>query len=142
MLIGAGRTDDFEIPSMTSTKQLDGVAHDLGHHSQSSMSLLHPHVGEACRRAQLTEVSVNLLSENPYPAVLPHSHPLALALAALRNWFSDLLHRKGFDETDVQSATLIFQFRVDRKDDYSCGVLSTIVSRSGKVYSHKLKLLA
>jgi hypothetical protein len=129
-----------EVLVVAPTKQLNGVAHDLGHHSQSALSWLHPHLGEACREAKLTEVSVELLSENPYPAVLPQSEPLKLALSALRDWFCELLSRKGFEMADVQSATLIFQFRADREDDYSCGVLSTVVSRKSKAFSHKLKL--
>jgi hypothetical protein len=129
-----------EVLVVAPTKQLNGVAHDLGHHSQSALSWLHPHLGEACREAKLTEVSVELLSEDPYPAVLPQSEPLKLALNGLRVWCCELLHRKGFKVADVQSATLIFQFRVDRGDDYSCGVLSTVISRKGRVFSKKLKL--
>jgi hypothetical protein len=126
---------------LVSTRELNGIAHDLGHHSQSTLSWLHPHLGEACRRAKLTEVTVELLSTNPYPSVLPQSDPLQLALKGLRVWFSDLLVRHGFAETDVLSATLVFHFRVDRTDDYSCGVLSTVVSRTGKGFSHKIKLI-
>ena len=121
---------------MPSLKHLNGIAHSLGHHAQSSFSRLHPHLVQACRAAGLSEVSVDLLAESPYPEGLRDSEPLRRALARLRERFLALLAQHGLSASDVASVRLTFGFRP--KDDGDCSVRSTIRSRTGREFTHFL----
>jgi len=124
---------------MTSLKQLHGIAHNLAHHAQSSLSWLHPHLARACREAGVSAATVELLAREPYPATLPDVEPLRLALGALRQWFLDLLDRQGFTATDVRSASLTFE--CDREDDYNAAVRALLITRQGKEYSGRVNYI-
>jgi hypothetical protein len=115
---------------MPRAKLLNGIAHNLAHHSQSALSYLHPHLAEASRAAGLSAVSLDLLAPDPYPPELPMLQPLRLALGALRSWFDDLVQRLGFNAGDVRSARMTFQFR--SRDDYDCKVQVLVVTKTGQ----------
>lgn len=80
---------------MSSLKQLQGVAHNIAHHSQSSLSWLHPHLGQACDHAGVTAADLELLAAQPYPSglptheLLPRLKPLEMVLQALQAKFWD-----------------------------------------------------
>jgi hypothetical protein len=115
-------------------KLLQGVAHDIGHHAQSSLSWLHPHLSQACRVAQLDAVEVRLTDANPYPSVLAPREPLRLALAGLRERFWQILQAHQLERSTVAEARLTFSFREDRSDDYSSEVRAVVVGSNGRAY--------
>ena len=115
-------------------RELSGVAHNLAHQSQSSLSWLHPHLAQACRLSGVTEVKIELLDANPYPTALPHLRPLVLSLQALQSKFVELLAKQQIPQSNVQSVLLEFRFPVAEADNYSCSVRATITSANGKVF--------
>jgi hypothetical protein len=128
---------------MPSQKQLNGIAHNLGHHAQSSLSYLWPSLDEACRLAGRSEATIDLLAPEPYPAGLPRLRPLELALAALRDWFSQLLDREGFVDADVTSAVLSIELQfepgmphaVDRR------IRSTVTGSRGRTFAQEIPFI-
>lgn len=118
---------------MPSLRRLNGVAHDLAAHSQSGLSWLHPHLAEACRAIGVLTVNVDLLDADPYPARLPSSTPLRLAIGALREWFEANLATQGFSRVDLRRVDLRFSFRAGG-DDFDSAVEATLVDRSGKTH--------
>ena len=127
---------------MASLKRLNGACHDLAHHAQSSMSFLHPHLAEECRRAGLAAVTVDLTAEQPYPTELVLSPSMMSALVALKNWFFDLLQRLGVNRSEVSSVKLRFEFRPSREADYDTTVSCTVVTRTGREFVHRLPSMA
>jgi len=119
---------------MPSIKLLRSVAHNIAHHAQSCLSWLHPHMGEACRLASVTCADFELLTEQPYPSMLPRFEPLALALQGLQTKFWEILHLTGLPRESVQSVRLEFYFSPSRTDDYSCAVRAVITASDGKVF--------
>jgi len=124
---------------MAKLKELGCVAHNLAHHSQSSLSWLHPHLAKACWKAGIEGVSFDLLPNNPYPPGLPDSKPLRLALASLRDWFLGQLDHLGHDRSTVRRAILTFRFRND--DGFNSAVAATIETNAGKEYSGKVDFI-
>jgi hypothetical protein len=118
---------------MVATKELRGVAHNLAHHSQSSLSWVHPHLARVCKQAGTAIVTFDLLPENPYPPGLPNSEPLRLALSSLRTWFLGQLEHLGHAQSSISHAVLTFRFR--DTDDYNSAVAASIGTSTGKAYS-------
>ena len=121
---------------MATQKRLSSVCHSTAHHAVSGLSYLHPHLRQACRLANLSNVTVELLAENPYPHNLVHLQPLFLALAALKVKFTEILNSEGFAVEDLQSATLRFEFEPKFTDDFSSNCFAQLVSMNGKAYEH------
>jgi hypothetical protein len=124
---------------MVAMKELKGVAHNLADHSQSSLSWLHPHLAQACRKAGKEGVSFDLLSDNPYPDGLEKSEPLVLALASLREWFFAQLDHLGHDRANITRAVLTFKFRGE--DGYNSAVAVTIGTNTGKEYFGRIDFI-
>ena len=124
---------------MPSLNELSGVAHNIAHHSQSSLSWLHPHMGQACRLAGVSIAEIELLEEHPYPILLPKHKPLQLALHALQAKFWEILEQQGISRTDVNSVHLTFGFLPSRPDDYMCSVNARIIATNGKVFQRDVK---
>lgn len=123
---------------MASRKHLNAVAHDIAHHAVSGLSFLHPHLGQACRRAKTLEVTLELTRGEPLPSDFPTSEPLLNAARSLYKTFCEILAKKGFGLKDVRSAELRFQFGPQREDDYSCSCRSRLVTSDGREYCHTL----
>jgi len=126
---------------MPSLNELSGVAHNIAHHSQSSLSWLHPHMGQACRLADVTVAEIELLEAHPYPLLLPEHKPfypvskqLVLALHGLQAKFWDIVEQQGISRSSVQSVRLTFRFLPLPADDYSCSVSAAIIAKDGKVF--------
>jgi hypothetical protein len=125
---------------MASLKRLNGVAHDIAHHSQSGLSWLHPHLAQLCRLSGVSSASIDLLADNPYPVGVAHAAPLAKALGALREWFESNLIAQGFATSDVRRVRLAFLFR-QGGDDYTCAVIATVEDRDGRAHSADLPFI-
>ena len=123
---------------MASKKHLNAVSHDIAHHAVSALSWLHPHLGEACRRAKKDEVVLDASLPQPLPSDLPATEPLKLASQALHRTFASILEKKGFAATDVKSAELRFVFSPTRTDDYSCICFSRLIATNGHEFSHRI----
>jgi len=124
---------------MPKMKLLNGVAHDIAHHAMSSLSCLHPHLSETCRKAGVWEVALDLRRESPLPSTLPNYEPLRLASQALHRAFVGILQTQGFTLCDVSLARLTFSVVPDTSDDYTfISCTSEIVSSRGQSYRHDL----
>lgn len=119
---------------------LNGVAHDLAQHAQSGLSWLYPHLGEACREADVLTADVELVSEEPYPARLPERQPLRLAFGALKTTLFAILAKHGFDPSDIESARLEFTFPVGYGDGSLYQVRSVLSSR-GRSFERTLQMI-
>ena len=123
--------------AMASLKKLQAVAHDIAHHAQSSLSWIHPHLGEACAEAGVLDTSVELLMSS-CPRGLAVRKPLELALSSLREKFFEMLSTYGLSREDVSAVRLEFRFSPLPRDNFSCAVRSVITARTGRVYDRTL----
>lgn len=123
---------------MASQKHLSAVAHDIAHHAVSGISWLHPHLGEACRRAKRDEVVLEVSRSDPLPEDFPATEPLKLASRELHRTFRTILEKKGFEACDVKIAKLRFTFSLERKDDYSSTCFSHLIASDDREFSHRL----
>jgi hypothetical protein len=121
-----------------SLKNLQAVAHDLGHHAQSGLAYLFPHLGQVCLAAHTLEADVDLLAEQPYPSGLPQHGPLSLALASLRRRFFEILAKYDLEPDDVVAVQLHFMFPPAPRDHSIYAVRSSVTARSGRVYERAL----
>ena len=72
---------------MPSYKRLNGVAHDIVEHAVSGLSYLHPHIVNTCKKAGLSEITLDLLSASPLPAGVRVDKPCVLAIQTLHRTF-------------------------------------------------------
>lgn len=126
--------------TMGRISRLNGVAHDIGHHAQSGLSWLYPHLGEACQQASVLSASVNLLSPVPYPDGLPRDERLAGAMAALRETLARILTKEGFELADLSEARLEFIFPPGYGDHCTYGVRSLLIAR-GRRFERLLPMI-
>ncbi len=119
---------------MSSLKLLKGVAYDIAHHSQSGLSWIHPHIGEACQEAGVNEATIHLLSNNPYPDNLPVKEPLKLAINSVKKKYEEIMQKVGLPLAEVESLAIIVLFKSNRTDNYTCSVKSIMKTTSGKTY--------
>ena len=117
---------------MGTLKKLKGVAYDVAHHAQSGLSFLHPHIGEACKEIGVSEATVRLLSENPYPENLPIKKPLQLAIGSLKNKYEEIMSKMELPLSSVKSLDIIVIFC--NSDNYTCSVKSIMETDTGKTY--------
>jgi len=123
---------------MASRKHLNAVSHDIAHHAVSGISWLHPHLGQACRRAEIDEVVLEVSRADPLPDDFPATEPLKLASRELHRTFRTILEKKGFAASDVKTAELRFVFSAERSDDYSSTCFSRLVTSDDHEFSHRL----
>ena len=74
---------------------------------------------------------------SPKPLIrpaFPLLGPLQLALSALRDKFFVILQANGFSPSDVQGASLRFQFPLLGADGYACQVTARLESSRGYQY--------
>jgi hypothetical protein len=82
----------------------------MAHHSQSYLSYLHPHLGEACEAASIGNITLNLLEGPILPNDMPVSKELSLAVPNWRAKFREIAGKIGVDLSQIQSATVNFNF--------------------------------
>ena len=114
---------------MASQKPLKGVAYDIAHHAQSSLSHLHPYIGDLCKEVNITEVTIDLMAEDSYPAELKRIEPLEMAVNALKQKFESILSKQNMAREFINGLTLTFIFY--NNDSYLCSVESTLVKNNG-----------
>ena len=124
---------------MVSRKHLSAVSHDIAHHAVSGISWLHPHLGEACRRAKKDEVVLEVSRANPLPDDFPATEPLKLASRELHRTFRTILEKKGFAASDVKIAELRFVFSAQKTDDYCATCFSRLLTSDDREFSHRLQ---
>lgn len=124
---------------MASSKHLNAVAHDIAHHAVSGLSYIHPHLGAACRSANIDEITLDLSLADPFPIGFAANEPLKAATRALRKKFEDIIQMKGFSASEVRIATLRFIFSPSRSDDYSSVCFSHLCTLDGKEFHHRLE---
>jgi len=122
-----------------SMKKLAAVAHDVGHHAQSALSWLHPHLGEAALAERRSVVSLDLAAPEPYPEAVAEYEPLRLALRGLREKYQEILAGYDLSASDVHSALLEFEFPL-AQDLHSCRVGVLLRAANGKQYRAQLDL--
>ena len=124
---------------MSRLDRLQGVAHDIGHHAQSGLSYLYPHLGQACRQAGVRTVAIDLLDPAPYPAELPRHEPLAKALISLRMKLAELLRKHGRSLDELTLARLEMGFPPGFGDGSPYAVISTLEAK-GRRFVHEFPL--
>jgi hypothetical protein len=101
---------------MPSRKRLRSVVHSLAHHAASSLSYLHPHLGQATERAGKWAVEIDLLGNAVVPEALKPTKQMELSLSALRERFAQMLASEQFAITDLAESRMLFEFRKDFSD--------------------------
>ena len=120
---------------MVSKRLFNGIAHDIAHHAQSSLSYLHPHVVHAIRRNPTSAARLSLLPGQAWPPEFVVEMPLQLATAALQEKFRQIVAGAGLDMEDLAAASLLF-VPIAGKDDYTTEVHSLIITNDGKRFEH------
>jgi hypothetical protein len=114
--------------------KLAGVAHDIAHHSRSSLSYINPHLAKALRSVGVETTEIDLLSTMPFPPVASESKPLRLALEELHKFVVTLLAKHGFGLDEV-SAVVLFVTPVPwDQEGYLVNTRVVITSSKGSVY--------
>ncbi len=126
---------------MPSHKRLSSVCHSIAHHAASSLSYLHPHLGQAAEVAGSTSIEVDLLSPQSFPAETRVSEPLKLAGAALQVRFEEMLKAEGFAVPDLQVGRLCLEFQPDFRDYWPVRVGAVLRSAVGRTYIHAVNQL-
>ncbi len=120
---------------MPSKHLFKGVIHDIGHHSLSIFSWLHPHLGKGCEEAGVTNVTLDLLAKKPYPPNFPISKPLRISTATFRERFKEMVAKQGLDISQIKKAILYYDFS-RTSDFYSPDAISYIELKDGTKYQH------
>jgi len=126
---------------MPSLKRLSSVTHSLAHHAASSLSYVHPHLGEATEKAKMTSIEVDLLAIGAVPHGLVATEPLKLSLSALKEKFMAILASEHFSLSDISEARVFFEFRDNFSDYWPTRVSAIIQPRSGRPYIHAVNLM-
>ena len=121
---------------MPSHKRLSSVCHSVAHHAASSLSYLHPHLGQVTEETGSTSIEVDLVSPQSLPAETRVSEPLKLASAALQSRFKEMLKAEGFAADDLQVGRLFFEFQPDFRDYWPVRVGAALRSASSRTYIH------
>jgi len=121
---------------MPSIKRLSSVCHSIAHHAVSSLSYVHPHLRQACKRAGLDSITIDLMREQPCPDQFLSIEPLRLSLKALQEKFKGILKAEGFTINEIEAIELRFEFTEEFPDYYCSNCYARLVSRTGKVYEH------
>ena len=130
-----GLNDLCNTPRTTAESRLKGIAHDLAHHSVSTLSWLLPHLSQDCRKNGISKVTLDLIAIQTYPDNFKIGRPLEVATNCLKECLSKILEEMGLSE-DVHSVTLEFSFPSQRKNDYTCSCRVRLMTVIGKEYAH------
>ncbi len=126
---------------MPSLKRLSSVCHSLAHHAASSLSYVHPHLGEATEKAGKSAVEVDVLATRVVPEGLGAAKPLELSLSALKQRFLTILASEHFEPSGLAAARLFFEFREDFSDYWPTRVSAVVQSLSGRPHIHAVNLM-
>jgi hypothetical protein len=125
---------------MSKLDKLNGVAHYIAHHVQSSLSVLFPNLGIACKGAGILTTKVELLNKYPYFEGLRRRISLTFAMRALRKTLDQILIKHGYPVNELSKAELEFTFLEDYAD-YSLFEVHSTLSAHGRKYECVLPIL-
>ena len=120
---------------MASRKRLKSVVQSTAHHAVSSLSYVHPHLGQACEEAGLDSIEICVSETEPCPERFLHIEPLRLALNTLRETFYNLVVAEGFEPKDIESARMVFEFKHGQLDHYCSDCTVSLVTASNTYQS-------
>jgi hypothetical protein len=126
---------------MASEKRLSSVCHGIAHHAVSGLSYIHPHLRQACRAVGESSVVIDLCNTNPCPEPLFTNQRLQNALLSVQTRFLQILQSEGFSASDIQEASLFFEFTPEFPDDYCSNCHASLVSATGKQFAHAVNYL-
>lgn len=86
------------------------LTYSMAHHSQSYLSYLHPHLGEACEAAGIGDITLDMLDGPILPNDMPVSKELELAVPNWRMRFREIAGKIGVDVAELRSASVNFNF--------------------------------
>lgn len=110
-------------------KRLRSVVHSVGHHAESGLSFVHPHLGELCKSLAIPSAQIDLLTGSVLLEGVSLPEPVTLSASALSQTFRKLLAKEGVEAAFLDSATIEFDFRGLR---YSRACLVTCVTEDGR----------
>jgi len=129
---------------VASLKPLKSVAHNLPHHFASTLNYwgddyaIH-HLAKAASVFPDKCIEIDVLTQTAVP---PVSGAAQQVIGALRGKLSELMAKAGFDPNILASATLRYDFSVNRRSlpfDLPCyDCLCTLSTKSGRTYSASL----
>ena len=96
------------------TKRLRSVMQSIGHHGLSGLCYVHPHLGDACRKASISVAEVDLLTGEILTQSIDCSEPAVLGSEALGQRFAEILAAEGMEHHELISASIRFQFERGR----------------------------
>jgi hypothetical protein len=96
--------------TMSSSRVLQSVAHNLAEHAASGLSFFVPHLFRAAKSSAQLTISLDLLADPIVPPTLQVDDPLRLSADALSKRFEAILTAEGFGRDALGSANLVFRF--------------------------------
>ena len=126
---------------MAKYKRINSVSHSIAHHAVSALSFLHPYLGEACEKANIKSVQINLLSSHLYPDNLKEIKELETSLQTLKKTFIGILQAEGFSLSDLSEVTLTFSFEPKRTDNFCSMCNSKIITNDGKTREYTVDFM-
>jgi hypothetical protein len=130
---------------MPSLKPLRSVAHSLAHHFASTLCYwkgdyaIH-HLAAASKRLNAPIVEIDLLAQTATPPDL-QSGMVAELIPYLKNYLFKLLTKEGFSVDVVSTATLKYNFGVERINLYNLPTydcVSSLTTNDGRKYEAHL----
>jgi len=80
----------------------------------SGLCYVHPHLGDACKRASILAADVDLLAGEVLTQSIECQEPLVLASKALGQRFAEIVAAEGMDPGELRAALIRFQFHKGR----------------------------
>ena len=118
---------------MTSTKKLKNVVNSTVQHSVSGLCFVHPHLGVACKQANINSINVNLLKPDFKPNLIKITTELELSTNALRNKFIELLENEAISTSEIKSANIEFHFS---SNEYPISAYIEVITKDSKKIEH------
>lgn len=132
--------------SLASLKPLKSVAHSLAHQFASTLNYWHDdyaicHLAKAAKAHHVPTVVIDVLAQKVVPEELQVG-VIAEFVPPLKDSLDAILHKEGFSIENLESATLTYNFAVERVDllfhqpTYDC--ISSLSTKEGKKYDARL----
>jgi len=114
---------------MEKSDSLRSVIQVIAQHAVSGLSFMHPHLGEECKKAGISLITVNLLGPGFEPRLSEMTAELELSIDALRNKYKELLAVESISVSTIRSTNATFTFL---DGQWPSGCYIEIVSTNGK----------
>jgi len=95
-------------------KRFKSVVNSFAHHSVSSLSYIHPHLGVACLEQGIGQIKIDLLNQSFEPELKKENRQIKQATQALVSKLYEIAETENISQNDLVKAEILFQFKADQ----------------------------